>query len=140
MTQTRHRTCLSYEKKKNGGAKQRCQTTRKKHGRGGGWFQFAKKLTVADNDLVTISYQTKPLKCTICSNKYFQRRLGTFGKSKLANIGYNMVLGDSADTFEDISVTCYFCNQCGQAIIVRDPKASTEDYQRIITSTKAVVP
>jgi hypothetical protein len=96
----------------------------------------------SDNVLVHINLPTNGndslIKCSICGHEKFQERKATVGKSKTANFLTNTFLGvNSSDTIEDISIVCYFCNNCGDAIIVRDPKAKHEDnYKNIIVSKK----
>ena len=113
--------------------------TLKNKTKGAGFFDTFAKTFVADNDLVSISLKnsTNKIKCGICSTEQFQRRRATMNKSKLANTLNDIVLGEDSENFEDISLICYFCNNCGNAIVIRDPKLTTNDtYQNLIVSTK----
>lgn len=96
---------------------------------------------VADNDLVSIKFTNYDniLLCGLCGNNTFQKRMATFGKSKTAGVLADVFLGSDANTILDISVTCYFCNTCANAIIVRDPKSVTNGvYDRKIISVAPV--
>jgi hypothetical protein len=103
--------------------------TRKNRNEGGGLFNFLAKTFVSDNKPVSLKSSKGSIKCSICSHTTFQERNGTIGKSKTADI----IRGESETN--DISVYCYFCNNCGNAIIVRDPKVTTNNYKQLITST-----
>ena len=92
---------------------------------------------VADNDLVSLKFTNydNVLLCGLCGNNTFQKRMATFGKSKTAGVLADMFLGSDANTVLDISIVCYFCNICANAIIVRDPKSTTKGvYDRKIIS------
>lgn len=105
--------------------------TRKNKQKAGGVFNFFAKTFVSDNYKVSLASPKVPsIICSICSNTSFQQRNGTIGKSKTADI----LRGESQTN--DMSIYCYFCNDCGNAIIVRDPKVKTTGtYTQLITST-----
>lgn len=109
--------------------------TLKNKKRAGMWpFSNAANAIAGDDELVKITTGGKDVVCSICDNADFQRRRATFGKSKLYNFSTNLILDD--DALLDISVICYFCNNCGNCITVRDPKTTSESaYKNLIVST-----
>lgn len=93
-------------------------------------YSISLQTFVSDNKKGSLaSPKTGKIKCSICSCTTFQERNGTIGKSKTADI-----IRVESET-NDISVYCYFCNDCGNAIIVRDPKVRTDNYTKLIKST-----
>ena len=111
---------------------------RTKKTKGGGIFGTL----TADNNLVTISTMDKQIKCAICKNDTFQFREGTVGKSKSDTILNDFLFGHEFNGILDISITLYFCNNCGNSIIVRDPKSTLGrmnimNYDNIIKMEKA---
>jgi len=102
-------------------------------------FDSVANTLAGDNNLVKLSTEGNDISCSICDNANFQRRRATFGKSKLANFGTDLILDDeAADIVGDISVICYFCNNCGNCITVRDPKTTSPGtYMNLIKSTPA---
>jgi hypothetical protein len=108
--------------------------------KGGMWpFDSVANTLAGDNNLVKISTEGNDILCSICDNANFQRRRATFGKSKLANFGTDLILSDeAADLMGDISVICYFCNNCGNCITVRDPKTTSPGtYTNLIVAAPA---
>lgn len=90
---------------------------------------------VSDNKLVSLATSTdRAISCQICKNAKFQMRKGTIGKSKTANVLGNIIFGSESNSVLDISVICYFCSSCGNAITVRDPKAKSDDYKSLIVA------
>lgn len=103
-----------------------------KRSRGGGWL--TSNIKGADNYLVNLSYGDNPIFCSICKSYNFQLRNATVRKSKLQQ----GIVGDSI--LNEISLNCYFCNNCGNAIIIRDPKTkdySNNNYSNLVTYKKA---
>ena len=101
---------------------------------GGGIFSSA------DDNKVTISYDGKPIKCTICGSVEFQQRDGTIGKSKTNQVMFSFFTSnDTAEALNDMSVRCYYCNTCGYAYIVRNPATTAEQgtYTNLIKSSPA---
>lgn len=63
-------------------------------------------------------------------------RNGTIGKSKLGNLATDIVFGEDANLVVDISITCYFCSNCGNAIVIRDAKQGHEQvYSNVVAPT-----
>ena len=113
--------------------KRKNNTTKK---RGGSMFGY---VTGVDNNLVTLSCNDKSIQCSICNNPQFQFRNGTVGKSKTQAVLFSFVSDETK--LNDISINCYFCNNCGNAIFVRDPKTSTTDtiYPNVIKYTAVTI-
>jgi polyferredoxin len=108
--------------------------------KGGIWpFDSISNTLAGDNNLVILSTEGNDVLCSICKNANFQRRRATFGKSKMANFATDIIVDDEvADIVGDISVICYFCNNCGNCITVRDPKTTSPGtYTNLIKSTSA---
>lgn len=111
--------------------------TLKNKKKGAGLFDGITKTMVADNDLVTLTIHDRSIQCLLCSENKFQRRYATLDKSKMANVATDIFLGDDAQSLIDISIKCYFCNNCANAIVVRDSKVTTDNtYQNLIVATK----
>ena len=105
--------------------------THTKRSCGGGWL--TSNIKGADNFLVNISYGDNPISCSICKSYDFQLRNATLRKSKLQQ----HLVGNSV--LNEISLNCYFCNNCGNAIIIRDPKTkdySHNNYDNLVTYKK----
>lgn len=102
-------------------------------------------LSSFDDDLVTIAVPGKNnISCALCNQNLFQRRSVTFGKSKKQNIMMDLAgVGDGmAESLNDISLFAYFCNNCGNAIMVRDEKKSSffgksTNYPNCIVASRA---
>jgi len=95
-----------------------------------------------DNDLVNISYNGKMITCNVCAKTVFQKRNASIMKSKLQQSMFAFVTdSNNADALNDISITIYFCNECGNAITVRDPKIkSDKNYINLIRDQKIAGP
>jgi hypothetical protein len=73
-----------------------------------------------------LKYNGNSVKCYICNGEKFRFRPGTIGKSKLNNALVDTFLfNDASSDFSNISVNCYFCLTCGNSIIIRDSKYSS---------------
>jgi len=90
----------------------------------------------SDNKITTLSFENNPIVCDVCKNTEFQQRDGTIGKSKTNEFITGAILGDTLSGVNDISIRCYFCNNCGNAIFVRYPMAPSEGvYPKLIKSS-----
>ena len=108
---------------------------RTKKRRKGGSSLLARVLP-GDSKLTGIQFNGTPISCAICGTKEFQVRNASFQKSKLQNYLMDLALGESGGPLNDISVTCYFCNHCGNCITVRDPKSpAAGTYTNLIRPT-----
>jgi len=89
---------------------------------------------IADNNLVKLSYNNNPIKCFICGSSDFQKRNSTMNKSKTNQVLFSFFVSDNS-SINDISLYSYFCNECGYAFIVRDPKTKENGtYNNLIVS------
>jgi hypothetical protein len=63
-------------------------------------------------------------------------------KSKLQQSMFAFVTDSgNADALNDISITVYFCNECGNSIMVRDPKIKGDNiYNNLIKDQKVGMP
>jgi len=88
-----------------------------------------------DNNLVKLSYKNKEIKCFVCGNSDFQKRNSTINKSKTNQAIFNLFGSREDSSLNDISLYSYFCNECGYAFIVRDPKTKENGtYNNLIVS------
>ena len=92
--------------------------------KGAGVFDFFKSTFTGDSKYCILNNGT--IKCALCTKNIFMMRNGTIGKSKLGNMANDIVFGEDANAILDISITCYFCSNCGNAIFIRDEKQKSE--------------
>lgn len=94
-------------------------------------FKSLQPILPGDSKITGIQCNGNPISCTICGKQEFQARSATFGKSKLQSTLMSMLI--ISNTLNDISTMCYFCNNCGNCITVRDPKSPVPGtYQNLI--------
>ena len=106
----------------------------KKQIKGGGVFDFFQSSFTGDNKYCIL--KNGIVKCALCANNVFMMRNGTIGKSKLGNVANDIVFGENSNNVMDISITCYFCSNCGNSIIIRDAKQRTESvYTNMVMPT-----
>ena len=102
--------------------------------KGAGVFGFFKSTFTGDYKYCILNEGS--IKCALCTKNVFMMRNGTIGKSKMGNIATDIVFGEDANDILDISITCYFCSNCGNAIIIRDAIQKTDKlYQNMVKPT-----
>jgi hypothetical protein len=90
---------------------------------------------LGDNNLAKLYYKNKQINCFVCGNGDFQKRNSTMNKSKTNQAIFNLFGSSEASSVNDISLYSYFCNECGYAFIVRDPKLKENGtYNNLIVS------
>ena len=62
------------------------------------------------------------INCEICRNNDYIERPSTLGKSKENQVIVDILVGDTFDDINNISIITYFCRICGMAKIVRNDK------------------
>jgi len=101
--------------------------------KGAGLLNFFKSTFTPDSKYCILN--NAEIACSLCKNNVFLMRSGTIGKSKLGNIATDAIFGEDANLIMDISITCYFCSNCGNAIVVRDAKQAGSEYANIVLPT-----
>ena len=102
--------------------------------KGAGAFNFFKSTFTPDSKYCVLN--NRSIKCALCANTVFMMRNGTIGKSKLGNLATDFVFGEDSNLVMDISITCYFCSNCGNAIVIRDAKQGNEQvYSNVVAPT-----
>jgi predicted RNA-binding Zn-ribbon protein involved in translation (DUF1610 family) len=101
--------------------------------KGAGVFNFFKSTFTPDSKYCVLN--NGQIACSLCNNTVFLMRNGTIGKSKLGNIATDVVFGEDANLVMDISITCYFCSNCGNTIVIRDAKQAGQVYQHMVMPT-----
>jgi len=113
--------------------------TRKNHKtmKGAGFFDYFKSTFSIKGDYKFCILNVpngSDVKCALCAGNIFLRRPGTIGKSITGDIASEFILGDSKDLL-DTSIICYFCNNCGNAIVVRDELQPGLVYKNVVKPT-----
>jgi hypothetical protein len=92
-----------------------------------------------DNEQVKLFLPpNEPLSCSICKSDVFMKRDATFKKSKTQQV-FTSFINMNDNPLNDISVTCYFCSNCGNGMMVRSPvqgvlDGPSQNYKNLITA------
>jgi len=101
-------------------------------------FKSLQAILPGDSKITGIQCNGKSISCAICNGTEFQARSATFGKSKLQSTLMSMLI--ISNTLNDISTTCYFCNNCGNCITVREPKLKVPGTYANLITLSAITP
>ena len=76
--------------------------------------------TTASSTPVQLSFQSKPLVCSVCAENKYNEVIGTTGKSKIRRGLGDLVFGSAISIIDSTSVILYFCTNCGTCRTIRN--------------------